>query len=297
MNFALKTRDTETSRISGEQPPINADRPSIVMCEPRHFAVDYVINPWMEHQIGRTEGHAAWAQWENLRQGLAAHSDLSFIPAAPGLPDMVFTANAGLALNGVVVVSRFQAEQRRPEEKHFRQWFESRGFEIAPWPHQVPFEGAGDALYDRSRQIIWLGHGWRSSAHAAPILENILDLRTVGLKLMDPRFYHLDTCFCPLPGGWLMYYPAAFDQSSLATIEAIVPAGRRLPLGESDALSFACNAVEVRGRVYMNGCSAELRSRLTAAGFTPVITPLSEFLRAGGAAKCLTLTLERHEEM
>lgn len=266
---------------------------SILMCAPRHFGVDYIINPWMENQIGRTETGRARDQWNNLRDHLSACADLAYVSPRPGLPDMVFTANAGLALDGRVVVSRFHARERRAEEPLFRHWFEAQGFEVASWPDDVPFEGAGDALPDRARRLIWCGHGWRSSRQAAALLEEIFGWRTVGLKLVDPRFYHLDTCFCPLSNGWAMYHPAAFDAESLATIRARIPPGKRIEVGEADAQSFACNAVEAVGRVFMNDATPALRAELTAAGFIPVVTPLGEFLKAGGAAKCLTLDVTR----
>jgi N-dimethylarginine dimethylaminohydrolase len=115
----------------------------------------------------------------------------------------------------------------------------------------------------------------------------------IALELVDARFYHLDTCFCPLSGGWTMYYPAAFDIPSQEAIRAIVPPEKRIEVGEKDALAFACNAVEVAGHVFLNACSDDLRPRLIDAGFTPVVTPLTEFMKAGGAAKCLTLQLPR----
>lgn len=268
-----------------------ARKTRVLMCAPEHFGVDYVINPWMEDQIGRTNSARARRQWETLRRRLSTRAELSFAPSAPGLPDMPFTANAGLVLDEVVAVSRFYTRERRPEERLFRRWFELNGFSIAPWPEDVAFEGAGDALPDRARSLIWCGHGWRTSRRAPPLLENIFGRRAVALKLVDPRFYHLDTCFCPLSEGWLMYYPAAFDEASLKTIRALTPEDRRIEVQEPDAAAFACNAVEIRGRVFMNDCSPALRRRLEAAGFTPVITPLTEFIKAGGGAKCLTLEL------
>ena len=101
----------------------------------------------------------------------------------------------------------------------------------------------------------------------------------------------MDTCLCPLAGGWLLYYPPAFDAASLVEIERRVPNEKRIAVNEADALQFACNAVDLDGRVVMNNASQELQARLRAAGFTPVLTPLSEFLKAGGTAKCLTLRL------
>jgi N-dimethylarginine dimethylaminohydrolase len=277
-------------------PPVHlrdmARRAQILMCAPDHFSVDYVINPWMENQIGRTDRRLAREQWDNLRSHLAANATLDFVAPADGLPDMAFTANAGLVIGRAAAVARFHAKERQPEERLFREWFEARGFTVASWPKDIAFEGAGDALPDRARHLIWCGHGWRSHALAAPTLAQIFDRETIGLRLVDPRFYHLDTCFCPLSGGWLLYYPAAFDEASREKIAARVPAELRIAVDEIDAMGFACNAVEAGGRIFMNACSPALRARLLKAGFLPVVTPLSEFLKAGGGAKCLTLEIE-----
>jgi N-dimethylarginine dimethylaminohydrolase len=261
------------------------------MCPPDHYGVDYVINPWMTDQLGRTDRVLARAQWEALRQVLSADADIALIEAQPGLPDEVFTANAGMVRGATAVVSRFRAPERQDEEKFFRAWFEQHGFTIAPWPPGVLFEGAGDALFDRGRELIWSGCGFRSDPAAAKLLENVFDREAVAIRLVDPRFYHLDTCLCPLAGGWLMYFPPAFDAASLEELHARVPADKRIAVGEADALQFACNAVDLNGRVIMNGASPALQVKLRAAGFTPVLTPLSEFLKAGGTAKCLTLKL------
>jgi N-dimethylarginine dimethylaminohydrolase len=271
------------------------DPPSIrqrmLMCAPEHFGVDYVINPWMENQVGNAVHALAREQWTNLRRHLAQETEIALVASEPGLPDMVFTANAGLVTGGTAIPSRFRARQRRLEERLFQAWFERHGFAIAPWPEDVPLEGAGDALFDRALPLLWCGHGFRSSAEAPALLETIVGRRTVGLRLVDPRFYHLDTCFCPLADGWLMYYPAAFDASSQEAIARFTRPEKRIEVSEKDALLFACNAVDVNGRLFMNGASEALQDRLRVAGFEPTLTPLSEFIKAGGAAKCLTLKL------
>ena len=286
MNFHFKAENLGLARGRAA-----SESTRILMCAPEHFGVDYIINPWMENQIGRADPQRARDQWDNLRRHLAVRTDLAFVAQTSGLPDMVFTANAGLAIGGTVVVARFFAKERRPEERLFRDWFERQGFTIAPWPEDVAFEGAGDALLDREGRLIWCGYGWRSSERAPMLLEGIFDHQAVGLRLVDPRFYHLDTCLCPLSDGWLMYYPAAFDAASLERIAGLTPMEKRIEVGEEDALAFACNAVEIDRRIFMNACSPDLRSRLAGAGFPTVVTPLSEFLKAGGAAKCLTLEI------
>jgi N-dimethylarginine dimethylaminohydrolase len=263
----------------------------LLMCAPKHFGVDYVINPWMENQVGKAVHALAEEQWANLRRHLAREAEITLVAPEPGLPDMVFTANAGMTIGKTAVISRFSTGERQPEERLFGAWFERHGFTIAPWPADVPFEGAGDALLDREQPLIWCGYGFRSSAMAPRLLEGIFGRTAVGLRLVDPRFYHLDTCFCPLAGGWLMYYPPAFDARSQEMIAARVPAKKRNAISEKDALRFVCNAVDLNGRVFMNDASDDCQNRLRAAGFEPLLTPLSEFIKAGGAAKCLTLKL------
>jgi N-dimethylarginine dimethylaminohydrolase len=267
-------------------------RPTILMCAPTYFGVDYVINPWMEHHVGDADHALATMQWNELRWRLQAEAQLEFVPPEPALPDMVFTANAGLVVGKRVIVSRFRTMERRGEEPFFEGWFVRRGLEIEPWPEDVAFEGAGDALLDRKRNLIWCGFGFRSSSDAPGLIERIIERRTIALRLVDPRFYHLDTCFCPLSGGRLLYYPPAFNDAARETIETIVPAADRIAVDARDAAAFACNAVEANGRIFMNSASPDLQAKLRYFGLDPVVTPLTEFLKAGGGAKCLTLRLD-----
>lgn len=261
------------------------------MCAPDFFGVDYVINPWMENQIGKSDRILAKRQWENLRDALKPHAELVFQPPEPGLPDLVFTANAGLVVDGQVIVSRFRSKERQAEEPFDRAWFAKNSLTLLAWPQSIPFEGAGDALLDRGQKLIWVGHGFRSDVAAPAEIEKVTKRRTVALKLVDPRFYHLDTCLCPLEGGYLLYFPAALDRDSQEKIEALVPPEKRIAVNDEDALRFSCNAVDLNHHVFMNDASEALQNRLRQTGFTPVLTPLSEFLKAGGGAKCLTLKL------
>lgn len=267
-------------------------RQTVAMCAPDYFGVNYVINPWMEAGLGKTDLPLAQQQWQHLRDTIARYADLAFVPPHDQLPDMVFTANAGLVLGDKAVVSRFRSPERQGEEPYFRDWFEARGFTIVSWPVSVPFEGAGDALFDRGQALLWAGHGFRSDAAAAPLLAQALDCRVLALRLIDPRFYHLDTCLCPLAEGYLLYFPAAFDEASQRLIAETVPEEKRIPVALEDALQYACNAVDLDGHVILNGASDDLQARLRVAGFTPVVVVLSEYLKSGGAAKCLTLKLQ-----
>lgn len=271
--------------------PNSTTTQKILMCPPDYYGVDYVINAWMEGQCGKTDRDLAHKQWLGLKAEIEKLAEVLVIPAQPGLPDMVFTANAGLVLGNKAVTSRFRAKERQGEEPHFYDWFKAYGFESVEWPQDVVFEGAGDALWDRNLPILWIGSGFRSDISAPAFLEKIYNRQVIPMKLVDPRFYHLDTAMCPLTGGYLMYFPAAFAPESLAIIEEKVPAHKRIIVREEDAAKFSCNAVDLKGHVIMNGASDRLQDDLKAAGFKPVLTPLGEFLKAGGTAKCLTLKL------
>jgi len=263
----------------------------ILMCPPDFFEVAYVINPWMEGNFAKTDEASAREQWLALRDALAKHAEIAIELPQRGLPDIVFTANAGLVSGDRVILSRFRSHERQGEEPFNRAWFTEHNFNILDWPQEVPFEGAGDALFDRGEGFLWVGHGFRTDASVPARLETMLGCKTVPLTLADPRFYHLDTCLCPLDGGYVLYFPQAFTEAAQATIEALVAPDKRIAVDEEDALRFCCNAVDLGGHVFMNDASEALQNRLRKAGFTPVIVPLSEFLKAGGGAKCLTLKL------
>lgn len=260
-----------------------------LMCPPDHYEVDYVINPWMEGNVHRSSRALAAEQWRGLYEKLRVEATIELVTPERGWPDMVFTANAGLIHGRQVVLSRFLHPERQGEEPHFRRWFADAGYTVHELPEDLPFEGAGDALLDRAGRWLWAGYGPRTELETHPLIARWLDLEVISLRLMDKRFYHLDTCFCPLEGGWLLYYPQAFDAYSNGSIERRVPAEKRIVVSEPDAVSFACNSVNVGRLLFVNQVSEELRARLEAAGFTVIQTPLTEFLKAGGAAKCLTL--------
>ena len=262
-----------------------------LICSPDHYDVDYEINPWMAGHVHRSCRQRAQEQWEQLVALLEAHAAVERIAPQPGVPDLVFTANAGVVVERQVVLSRFLHPERQREEPLFQRWFEENGFQVHLLPRDLPFEGAGDALLDRQGGWLWAGYGFRSELDSHAYLARWLSIEVLSLRLIDERFYHLDTCFCPLSDGSLLYYPPAFDFYSNQLIEKRVAAEKRLAVAEADALQFACNAVNVDQIVILNRASDGLRQQLEGRGFQVLETPLSEFLKAGGAAKCLTLRL------
>lgn len=267
-------------------------RPGILMCPPDHFRVDYVINPWMAGEEGTPDIALAQKQWARLRDMLAEHAEIVTMTPRAKLPDMVFTANAGMVFGNEAVPSHFMPMERRPEEAYFKEWFREQGFVLRVLPENIGFEGAGDCLLDRGGPWMWTGYGFRTELEAHGFLKEWFSVReVVSVRLTDSRFYHIDTCMCPLTGGYLMYHPPAFDFESRIAIETRVPAERRIVVDTLDAGRFACNAVNIDQHVFLNQASAPLKAALTEAGFSVHEVNLSEFLKAGGSAKCLTLKL------
>jgi N-dimethylarginine dimethylaminohydrolase len=268
-----------------------AARQSFLMCAPDLYEVDYVINPWMVGQIHASSRERAAAQWDALYGAVSARADVALVAPQPGSPDMVFTANAGLAYGRSVALSSFFHPERQGEEPHFRRWFEDAGYTILDLPRATPFEGEGDALFATDGSRLWAGAGPRTLAASHQALRAAWKIDVVPLTLVDPRFYHLDTCFAPLDGGFVMYYPAAFDTASRASIEAFYPAEKRIPVEEADAVRFACNVVNIDRTLILNHIGIGLSTQLEERGFEVVQLELSEFLKAGGAAKCLVMKL------
>src|ERR1700735_3370423 len=263
-----------------------------LMCPPEFFQVDYVINPWMEGNIDRANGPLASEQWHGLHVLLAGQGKVELVTPISGSADMVFTANAGLVLGDHAVLSRFLHRERQSEEPHFREWFQQHGFRVHELPKDLPFEGAGDGLLDRVRPLLWAGYGFRTELDTHALIAQLLGIEVVSLRLIDKRFYHLDTCFCPLERGYLMYYPPAFDARSNAQIERRVPMEKRLVLDELDAIHFAANAVNIGETLVLHRASDALKNQVALSGFQVFEAPLSEFIKSGGAARCLTLRLD-----
>jgi len=282
---------TQPIELAVVVPPIAATRPTYLMCPPKLYDVNYVINPWMAGNIHASSRERAAQQWKNLYEAMTEIADVELIEPQPGSPDMVFTANAGLERNGIVALSSFFYPERQGEEQHFRRWFQNAGYTIFDISRSLPFEGEGDALFSADGTRLWAGHGPRTTAASHHLLREIWNVEVVSLHLIDPRFYHLDTCFAPLTNGHIMYYPEAFDAASIAAIEAFYPPSKRIIVSETDAVHFACNAVNIEDTIILNQISRELTEQLQSKGLRVVQINLSEFLKAGGAAKCLVMRL------
>ncbi|SEF67135.1 ornithine--oxo-acid transaminase [Bryocella elongata] len=266
-------------------------RPTFLMCPPEWYGVDYVINPWMAGNLHRSSRDLAFAQWKGIHNVLRGVADVRLLHPEPGCPDMVFLGHGALVNHGVAALSSFHHAERRAESTYLRRWLASQGFLLWETPRNTAFEGEGDVTFDDSGHTLWAGHGVRTARAAHSHIANAWHIAVRSLHLVDPRFFHLDTCFAPLFGGFVMYYPGAFDKASLALIESVYPAEKRILVSEADAMRMACCALNIGRAVFTGELSQDLAMRLFDAGFDVVQLELSEFIKGGGGAKSMALRL------
>lgn len=259
-----------------------------LVCRPLDYDVRYKINPWMD-LTRLPEKELAREQWTTLHHTLLRLGAwLEYVHHEDGLPDMVFTANAGLVRGSDVVLSRFRHKERQGEEGFFQRWFEERGFRILRVTSGA-FEGEGDALFAGAR--LFCGYGFRSDLSAHEETAKLLCVSDlISVELMDPRFYHLDTCFCPLTNELALFYPGAFSAEGIRALERSI---ELISVPDSDAERFVCNAVVLGKDVVLPARCESTYGLLAARGFASYPVELSEFIKAGGAAKCLSLRLEQ----
>jgi len=261
-----------------------------LMCDPKFYDIQYEINPWMKIE-NKPSNHLAVEQWTKLVELLRKlGATVEIMVGKASVPDIVFTANAALMVGETAYLSNFSHPERRAETQLYKVWFEQNYYQIVEVKDF--FEGAGDALFDYNRRL-FCGHGFRSSDGA--LLRDNNFLSQIGgvpvhyLKLVNSYFYHLDTCFCPLKDGFALAFPPAFDTESYEIIQYHMDV---IEVCEEDAKKFACNAVCMGNQVVIpSGCDSTYR-QLESAGFEVYHTDVSEFIKAGGACKCLTLRLD-----
>ncbi|MEU6484231.1 dimethylargininase [Streptomyces sp. NPDC046887] len=259
-----------------------------VMCRPEHFEVSYSINPWMD-PAKPTDPALALAQWEDLRDlYVSLGHDVRTIEPAAGLPDMVFAANGALVVDGKVLVSRFRHPERQAEADHWAAWFRDRGYQDVV---QAAFTSEGEGDYVTTDRAILAGNGFRSDPYSQAEARALFNRPVISLKLIDPRFYHLDTALAALGDDEIVYYPGAFDAESRQVLRGLFP--NAVIADEEDALLFGLNLVSDGLNAILPEPATGLAAKLRAHGFRTHHIDLSELLKSGGSVKCCTLEL-RH---
>lgn len=265
-----------------------------LMCPPEHFDVVYQINPWMRADVP-VERALAIRQWERLvdtyRQ--LGHRVDQLAPMS-GLPDMVFAANGSTVVEGRVLTAQFATEERAAEAEHHRGWHEENAAALG-WHHIAHPSHVNEAEGDFAvaGDLVLAGYGFRTDSRAHAELAEVVGMPVVSLRLVDPRFYHLDVALTVLddtPGNAeIAWYPQAFSAGSQAIVRRLFPDA--IDVAESDALVLGLNAVSDGRHVVLpteaGGFAAQLRER----GYEPIGIDLGELRKGGGSVKCCTQEL------
>ncbi|MBI3307724.1 MAG: amidinotransferase [Candidatus Omnitrophica bacterium] len=262
--------------------------PALLMCPPDYYDVIYEINPWMSvrRQADHKKAVRQWTDFHNLLvKTLKAKVEL--LQAQRGLPDMVFTANAGLVHKKTFVRSNFRHKERKGEEVFYEAWFRKKGYRIKTIPKPFAFEGEGDALF--MGKFLYTGYHFRSDIEAHDLVSGYFKAAYDGLELQDAYFYHLDTCFAPLDEESALVYLPAFDPYAQLILIENIP--NLLKVAEDEARRFACNAVVIGKKIVMPEGCPKTAKELEKRGFDVYSLDFSEFIKAGGAAKCLVLKI------
>ena len=256
------------------------------MCPPEHFAVSYAINPWMNPEQP-VDAARAMAQWEALRETyLRLGHRVQLIEPAAGLPDMVFAANGATVIDGMVLGARFLHAERAAEGAAYLDWFRRHGYQVVRVAQAVN-EGEGDILL--AGPAVIAGHGFRTETAAHSEAGELFGRPVLTVRLVDPRYYHLDTALCVLDANTAAYYPAAFDDAGRAALASHF--GELIEAKDEDAEVLGLNAVSDGHHVVLPAQATGLAAQLAARGFEPVPVDMSEFSKAGGGPKCCTLEL------
>ena len=256
---------------------------NLLLCSPSYFTVDYQINPWMTSEE-KVDKQQAFLQWEHLQQIYRELGcSIELLDPIEGLPDMVFTANAGFIVNkNEAVVSSFLNKERQGEETYFKRWFEEKGWKV----HQldVPYEGVAESFYWQDKLLV--GFGKRAHQDVPKKLEKVADREVVALQLVDDRFYHLDMSLAVPREDLLVYYPGAFSDDSVQKLRGLD--AEVIELTEEDACAFGCNFITLGDNIIMNKGTQKLAPLLKERGFHVFELDMSEYRKSGGGVRCLT---------
>lgn len=270
----------------------------VLLVKPTYFSVQYVINPHMEGNIGEVDSLAAMNEWEHLKAAYEEHGlESRVVLGVRGLPDMVFCANQSLPNitkegKKQVIMSSMHADERKDEVQYIQQFYEEEGYEVHTIDQHIKdFEGMGDAIWHFKKRLIWGGYGYRSTPDVYNYISEIFKTPVIALELINPKFYHLDTCLCILNENTALIYPPAFTEGGLELIRGMFKNVLEASKYEAENF-FACNATCVDGKnVFIQQGCVDVNQQLKEAGFNVHEFSTYEFLKSGGSIFCMKMLL------
>ncbi len=285
------------------KPSISPDAHKVLLCHPQWFEVIDEKNVHMKGQKGNIDKTKALLQWEKLVFAYkkismeGALSELSILPGVQGLEDMVFAANQTFPFidqrgQKKVIISNMKHPNRQKEVVFYEQFFENKEYEILHLPKALLFEGMGDLLKIPGQYRCLCGHGFRTAYETISHLEVATDYEIIPLELINPNFYHLDTCISIIDADTVLYTPSAFSVASREKLKQLFTQCIEVPEKEA-AQGFALNmhvlGTENKKTAILQEGNTETESILTQLNVDVIAVDTSEYIKSGGSVFCLKM--------
>src|SRR5260221_275504 len=258
----------------------------VLLCKPSYFEVNYVINPWMKP--GTVNKHLAMVQWNKLLKTLIKLKiKVNIIDQKKGFPDMVFAADQAIFKDGIGVLSNFRFNERKGETNYYKKWFKNKKIKLNILPKNVYFEGGGESIWHTDNLLV--GTGFRNSKNIKKHLSGIFNKKVYEIELINPYFYHLDTCLFSL-NDFIFYYPPAISEKSKRVLKKL--SSKLIPITKKEVFNFAANSLSIGNFVITQKGNPKLIQKIKNLGFKPIELDLGEFMKAGGGIHCLIQPLQ-----
>ena len=271
---------------------------SVLMVTPEHYDVLYVINPHMEGKIGSVNKEKAVQQWNRLVDVYRSIGlNVEFLSSVSTFPDMVFCANQSFPFRDKqgqlsVIISRMASHYRQGEEVFFDDWYTEKGYHIIRQVEPpVEFEGMGDVLWHPQRHLLYAGYGYRTHKSALERLAKCVGFPVVGLELVHPSFYHLDTALAPLDEQTALYVEEALTDEGIKLLQKCFSRLIKVPLEEA-MKGFVTNGHCPDGTHFIvNKGNSQTVAQVIDLGFKVIEVDTSEFIKSGGSVFCMKMML------
>jgi N-dimethylarginine dimethylaminohydrolase len=286
-------RDPESLRAFIADAPSREAFRRVLMVDPSHFQVKHVINPHMEGMIGTVDQTRAMEEWSAIRE---TYEKLGFevvvVEGVDEYPDLVFAANQLLPFREAdgrpaLVLSHMAKEQRQGEVAYLASSVLSQTYAMHPLRTVLPLEGTGDAIWHPGKNLLWGGHGFRTTESAWQEVADITRASVIPLELTDDRMYHLDVALMPIDEHTAFSYRHAFDEESWARLRTGFPRLLEVPASEAEK-GFALNGHCPDGKTLLLPAGNPETGKLAESiGLTVIELSTREFQRSGGSIFCL----------
>jgi N-dimethylarginine dimethylaminohydrolase len=248
----------------------------------------------------------AQTQHASLARTLSKAYVYTLPPITVSLPDIVFTANAGLALprlaSPCVLLPNMKYAQRKDELPYLHTMFQSLGIQTIPYLGKEPFEGQAELKWFHGGRKAVCGYGHRSTRKTFTELDTFFK-RLYGIRnapellilpLASEDYYHLDIAMFEYAKDSLevnrcIVHERAFSTKSLQRLRAFLGYDNVMVLDTEDA--FCLNAIADGPHMITHKLTdPTLKRRLeTWTGLRVLQVPTTEFEKSGGSVRCMVL--------